>query len=58
MAPDYYWGYDLRCPENNPYNDTLACIPKADKRVTDDSQPVAEAQTLVTRLVRCANEKR
>jgi len=31
VAPDYYWGYDLRCPEVNPYNDTLVCIKKADK---------------------------
>lgn len=31
VAPEYYWAYDLQCPEVNPYNDTLICIPKADK---------------------------
>ena len=30
VAPDYYWAYDLQCPKNNPYNDTLVCIPQAD----------------------------
>jgi peptide/nickel transport system substrate-binding protein len=31
VAPDYYWAYDLQCPKVNPYNDTLVCIPEADK---------------------------
>ncbi|MHB1807732.1 MAG: ABC transporter substrate-binding protein, partial [Solirubrobacteraceae bacterium] len=37
VAPDYYWGYDLQCPnykplnEENPYNDTGICLPAADK---------------------------
>jgi peptide/nickel transport system substrate-binding protein len=31
VAPDYYWAYDLQCPKANPYNDTLVCLPKADK---------------------------
>jgi peptide/nickel transport system substrate-binding protein len=30
VAPDYYWAYDLQCPKNNPYNDTLVCLPEAD----------------------------
>lgn len=31
VAPDYYWAYDLQCAPNNDYNDTLICIPAADK---------------------------
>jgi peptide/nickel transport system substrate-binding protein len=31
VAPEYYWAYDLQCPNVNPYNDSLICIPKADK---------------------------
>jgi ABC-type transport system substrate-binding protein len=31
VAPEYYWAYDLQCPNVNPYNDTLVCIPQADK---------------------------
>lgn len=31
VAPDYYWAYDLQCAPNNDYNDTLICIPGADK---------------------------
>jgi peptide/nickel transport system substrate-binding protein len=31
VAPEYYWAYDLQCPNVNPYNDTLVCVPKADK---------------------------
>jgi peptide/nickel transport system substrate-binding protein len=31
VAPEYYWAYDLQCPDVNPYNDTLICIPQADK---------------------------
>jgi peptide/nickel transport system substrate-binding protein len=31
VAPEYYWAYDLQCPNVNPYNDTLICIPQADK---------------------------
>ncbi len=31
VAPEYYWGYDLQCPEHNPFNDTLVCLPAADK---------------------------
>jgi peptide/nickel transport system substrate-binding protein len=31
VAPDYYWAYDLQCPKANPYNDTLICLPGADR---------------------------
>lgn len=31
VAPEYYWAYDLQCPKVNPYNDTLICLPEADK---------------------------
>ncbi len=31
VAPEYYWAYDLQCPNVNPYNDSLICIPQADK---------------------------
>jgi peptide/nickel transport system substrate-binding protein len=31
VAPEYYWAYDLQCPDVNPYNDSLVCISKADK---------------------------
>lgn len=37
VAPEYYWAYDLQCPEVNPYNDTLICIPKADKLMREIS---------------------
>jgi peptide/nickel transport system substrate-binding protein len=35
VAPEYYWSYDLQCPENNAYNDTLICIPNADKKMRE-----------------------
>jgi len=31
VAPEYYWAYDFQCPNVNPYNDTLVCLPKVDK---------------------------
>ena len=31
VAPEYMWAYDLQCPPINQFNDTLICIPKADK---------------------------
>jgi len=35
VAPGYYWAYDLQCPNVNPYNDTLVCIPAADKKMNE-----------------------
>ena len=35
VAPEYYWAYDLQCPKVNPYNDTLICIPEADKKMRE-----------------------
>jgi peptide/nickel transport system substrate-binding protein len=35
VAPEYYWAYDLQCPEVNPYNDTLFCSKEADKKMRE-----------------------
>jgi peptide/nickel transport system substrate-binding protein len=47
VAPDYYWSYDLQCPEGNPYNANLACVPAADKlmrEVYDTTEPSKRQQ--------------
>jgi peptide/nickel transport system substrate-binding protein len=47
VAPEYYWAYDLQCPNVNPYNDSLVCIPQADKLMREISYSTpAKAQQL------------
>jgi peptide/nickel transport system substrate-binding protein len=47
VAPEYYWAYDLQCPNVNPYNDSLVCIPQADKLMREISySSPAKAQQL------------
>jgi peptide/nickel transport system substrate-binding protein len=44
VAPEYYWAYDLQCPDVNPYNDTLACIPQADKLMRELAYTTSSAE--------------
>lgn len=44
VAPEYYWAYDLQCPKVNPYNDTLICIPQADKLMREIAYSSPEKQ--------------
>lgn len=44
VAPEYYWAYDLQCPKVNPYNDTLVCIPQADKLMREIAYSSPEKQ--------------
>ena len=44
VAPEYYWAYDLQCPQVNPYNDTLVCIPQADKLMREIAYSSPEKQ--------------
>lgn len=43
VAPEYFWAYDLQCPNVNPYNDTLICIPKADKLMKELAYTTSQA---------------
>lgn len=54
VAPEYYWGYDLQCPEHNPFNDTLICVPAADKLMKE--LPYVRAAGNAAKAQQIANE--